>query len=102
MNLSVETSGTKQCLVKNVGTVGGSHDDDTAICAKTVHLCEQLVQRVFTLIITAHRSSFSTSTSNGINLVDEDDAWGFGLGLLEEVTNTARSHTNKHFHEFRT
>ena len=49
--LSVETPGAQQCLVEHVGTVGGSQHDDAAVVAETVHFGEQLVERVFALIV---------------------------------------------------
>ncbi len=40
--------------------------------------------------------------TNGVDLVDEDDARGVLLGLLEHVAHTAGTDTDEHFHEVRT
>ena len=52
--LTVETSGTKQCLVKYVHTVGSGKDNHTTIGTEAVHFSQQLIQSVFTLIISTH------------------------------------------------
>ena len=51
IDLTVETAGTQQSLVENVGTVGGGENYHATVAAKTVHLGEQLVERVFTLVV---------------------------------------------------
>ena len=51
MNLTVETSGTKQCLVEDVRTVGCREYDDTGIGVESVHLGKQLVQSVLSFVI---------------------------------------------------
>ena len=40
VNLTVETTSTKQSLVEDIGTVGGSEDDDARVGAEAVHLGE--------------------------------------------------------------
>ena len=100
--LSVKTSGTQQGLVQNVGTVGSSQDDNTAVGTETVHLGEQLVQGVLALIVAASADIAAAGTAHGINLVDEDDARTLLLGLAEEVADTAGADANEHLHEIRT
>ena len=97
--LTVETSGTQKRLVQDVGTVGCSQDDDTAVGTETVHLGEQLIQRILTLIIAASADVAAAGTAYGVYLVDEDDARTLLLGLAEEVADTAGADTNEHFHE---
>src|SRR5579864_2848846 len=40
-------------------------------------------------------------TSNGIDFVDENDAGGILLALLEEIAHAARAYSDKHFDEVR-
>ncbi|MNZ58682.1 hypothetical protein D3C78_766960 [compost metagenome] len=40
--------------------------------------------------------------TNGVDLVDEDNAWGVLFGLLEHVAHTAGTHTDEHLDEVRT
>ena len=52
-DLSVETSRTEQCRIKDITAVGRRHYDDGIILGKAVHLDKQLVQSLLTLIVTA-------------------------------------------------
>ena len=102
MNLTVEASGTQQGRVEHVGTVGSCQCDDAAIGSEAVHLRQQGVQRVLTLIIAAHGRVLGTGTSHGIDFIDEDDARCLLLSLLEQVTHTAGTHADEHLHEIGT
>ena len=102
MYLAVKTSCTQQGLVQNVGTVGGGQNDDTTVGAETVHLGEQLVQRVLALVVATRADVAATGTSHGIYLIDEDDARALLLSLAEEVADTAGTNANEHLHEIRT
>ena len=102
VNLTVEATGTEQGTVEDVSTVGGCQDDDAAVGAEAVHLGEELVEGALALVVASHGSSFAAGTTDGVNLVDEDDARCFGFCLLEEVAHTAGAHTYEHLHEFGT
>ena len=99
MDLTVEASGTQQRLVQDVSTVRGGHDDDTAVGAKAVHLRQQLVQGALALVVAAHHGVVGTCTTHSVDLIDEDDARRFLLGLAEQVTHTAGTHAHEHLHE---
>src|SRR5207244_2140441 len=83
---AVETAGTQQRRVKNIRTVSGSHQDHAVVGLKTVHLDEQLVQRLLTLIVTAAQTG-ATVTADSVDFIDEDDAGSILLALFEEVAN---------------
>ena len=51
VDLAIESTCTHQGFVQNVSTVCSSQDDHPAVCAKTIHLREELVQGILTLII---------------------------------------------------
>ena len=69
--LAVETSCTQKGLVEHVDAVGGSEDDDTGVGAEAVHLGEQGVQRVLSLVVAAHSRVAAAGTADGVNLVDK-------------------------------
>ncbi len=73
VNLSVKTSSPHQCLVQNVRTVGRCQDDDPTVGSKTIHLSQQLIQGVLSLIVGTKVGILAACPSNGINLVDEND-----------------------------
>ena len=99
MNLTIETTRTQQCLVKNVNTVGSRKNDNATICSKAIHLSQQLVERILTFIVTTHCGILSTSTSHSINLIDKDDTWSLLLGLTEKIAHTRSTNADKHLHK---
>ena len=94
--LAVETAGTQQRGVKNIGAVCRRHDDDALVRAEAVHFDEQLVERLLTLVVAAAETC-AALTAHGVDLVDEDDGRGDLLRLLEEVTHAACTDADIHF-----
>ena len=101
MYLTVKASCTQQCLIKNIHTVCCCQDNDTRVGTEAIHLCEQLVERILTLIIATHRWVLATRTTYGVNLINKDDTGSLLLSLAEEVAHTRGTHTHKHLHEVR-
>jgi hypothetical protein len=50
-HLPVEATRAQQCRVQDVGPVGGGDDDDAGVALKAIHLSQQLVQGLLTLIV---------------------------------------------------
>ena len=100
-DLTVEPAGTQQSRVKHVRTVGRGDDDDTFVGLKAVHLDEQLVQRLLTLVITAAKAG-AAMAADRVNLIDEDDARSVLLGLFEHVAHAACADADEHLDKVRT
>ncbi len=49
----IEAPGTQQSLVEHFGTVGGGEDDHGGVGLKAVHFREDLVERLFALVVAA-------------------------------------------------
>ena len=86
-DLPVKPPRTKKRRVKNIRTVRSGHDDDTAVRLKAVHLDQKLVQRLFTLVVSAAQSGTSLA-SDGVQLVDEHDARRVFLRRVKQVAYT--------------
>ncbi|MNG98035.1 hypothetical protein D3C79_571620 [compost metagenome] len=97
-HLAVETTGTQQRRVKHVRTVGGGDDDDAIVHFEAVHLDQQLVEGLLTLVVTTAHAGATVAT-DGVDFVDEDDARRVFLGLLEHVADTAGTDTDEHLDE---
>ena len=97
INLAVETPGAQERLVEDVNAVGGSEDNHATIGAETIHFGEELVERVFALIVRAHIRILAAGTSHSVDFVDKHDARSLLLGLTEEVADARSTHTHKHF-----
>ena len=100
-HLAVEAAGTQQRRVQHVGAVGGGDQDDALAGFEAVHLDQQLVQRLFALVIATTQAG-ATLAANGIDLVDEDDAGSVLLGIFEHVAHTRGTHADEHLDEVRT
>ncbi len=67
-----------------IRTVGGGQDDDAVVARKAIHLGEQLVQSLLTLVV-AEDPPLSRFLTDGIDLIDEHDAGRLFVGLLKQI-----------------
>ena len=86
-DLSVETARPQKRRIEYVRSVGCSQNDDARILRESIHLNEQLVERLLSFIVTAAEACASAS-SDSVDLVDEHDARRVLLGLIEEVSDS--------------
>ena len=101
VDLSVESAGTHERGIEYIRAVGRRHDDDAVVGLEAVHLDEQLVERLFTLVVAAAEPRAALA-SHGVDFVDEDYARHAVLRLIEEVAHSRRAHTHEHLDEVRT
>ena len=95
----VEPAGAGQGRVEHVGPVGRGDDDDLVGRVEAVHLDENRVERLLAFVMSAGREPTASSTTDRVDLVEEDDARGVLLGLLEEVSHSTRTHADEHLDE---
>ena len=86
--LSVKPARPHEGIVQNVSSVGSSNDNDACIALKAVHLRQQLVQCLLTLIVATANTS-STGSTHSINLINKDNAWCILL-CLQRMTKIVR------------
>ena len=99
-DVAVKASGPQQRRIQYFGPVGGRQQDNTDVGIKTIHLHQELIQRLLAFIVTAHGSDPS-GLSKRIQLIDENDTGGFFGGLLEEISYPRGPQAHKHFHKLR-
>ena len=97
-NAPVETARTKQRGVEHVGTVGRRDENDAFVRFETVHLDEQLVQRLLALVVSAAEAG-AAMTADRVDLVDEDDARRVLLALFEKVAHARGADADEHLDE---
>ena len=98
---AIEAAGAQQRRIEHVGTVGGGDQDDAFVGLEAVHLDQQLVQGLLALVVSAAEAC-ATMTADRVDFVDEDDAGGVLLALLEQVADAACADADEHLHEVRT
>ena len=69
--LTVKSAGTQKRGVEDIGAVGRRDDYNALVCAKAVHLDEQLVQSLLALVMSAAHACASVA-SDGVYLIDKD------------------------------
>ena len=97
-DLAVEATRAQQGGVEDVRPVGGGDHDDAALDVEAVHLDQHLVEGLLALVVTATEPGAAVP-ADGVDLVDEDDRRGVGLGLLEQVADARGADTDEHLDE---
>src|SRR5438045_4490198 len=97
-DLAVEAARAQERRVEDVGPVGCGDDDHVRVRVEAVHLDEDLVEGLLTLVVRAAEAGAALATDR-VDLVDEDDAWGVALGLVEQVAHATRADADEHLDE---
>ena len=100
-NLAVEATRAQQRRVQNIHAVRGGNKHHGVVLVKAVHFNKQLIQRLLAFIMAATHTS-TTLTTNGVNLVDEDNGRTCLFCLIKQVAHTGSAHAHEHFHKVRT
>src|SRR5436309_3029090 len=99
-DLPVEAARAQERLVEHLGAVRRSHDDHALRGVEAVHLSQQLVEGLLALVVAPDEPGAArTRLADRVQLVDEDDARGLVLGLLEQITDARGTHTDEHLDE---
>ena len=99
-DLAVEAARAQEGGIEDVGPVGGRDHDDVVLGLEAVHLHQELVERLLTLVVTAAEAG-AAMAADRVDLVHEDDAGAVLLGLLEEVAHAGGAHADEHLDEVR-
>ena len=99
-NPSVKPSRTQKRGIQDFRTVGCRKNQKTFIRVKSIHLCQELVQCLFSLVIAAHNCI--TCFSDSVDFINKHNTRSHLLSLLEQITHTGRAHAYIHFHKSRT
>ena len=100
-DLAIEAARSQQRRIEHVRAIGRSDDDDAFVALETIHLDQQLVQRLLALIVTAAQAG-AAMAADRVDLVDKDDARRMFFSLLEHVAHARGADADEHFHKVRT
>ena len=95
----IKASWTGEGCIQHISSVGGCQQNHPRIVGKTIHFREQLVQGLLPLVIPSTDSG-TALTTDGVNLIDEHDAWGLLLRLTEQITDPTGPDPDKQLNEF--
>ena len=99
-NPAVKPSRSEQRLVQRLRTVGRRKDDDALLAVESVHLAQQLIQRLLALVVSADARAVALF-ADGINLVNEYDTRCLLIRLFKQIAYLSRAHANEHLDELR-
>ena len=68
------------------------------LASKSVHFHQQLVESLLALVVD-RADMHAALAADGVEFVDENDAGGVLLGLLEQVADAGRPDADEHLHE---
>src|SRR5205085_12084250 len=94
----VEPTWPQERLVKHIRSVGSGDDDHAFAARESVHLGQDLIERLLAFVI-ATKGARATCATDGVQLVDEDDGGRGGAGLSEQVAHPTGTHADDHFYE---
>jgi hypothetical protein len=100
-NVPIEPSWTEQRGIQYVRPVGCGDENDSLVGLESIHLDQQLVQRLFPLVIAATEAG-SAVTPDGVDFVDKNDARGLLFALNEKVTDSGSADADEHFYKIGT
>ena len=98
-HVPVEAAGTQEGRVEHVGPVGGGQHDHRFGLLKAVHLAQDLVERLFALVVSAAKAG-TPLAADRVDFVDEQDAGGAFLGRAKQVADAGGPHADEHLNEF--
>ena len=97
-HLPVEAAGPQQGAIEDLRPVRGRENDHADVRLEAVHLDQQLVERLLAFVVDRPHVDAALA-ADGVDLVDEDDAGGVFLGLLEQVADAGGPDADEHLHE---
>mmetsp|Transcript_30476 Transcript_30476/g.81987 ORF Transcript_30476/g.81987 Transcript_30476/m.81987 type:complete len:351 (-) Transcript_30476:793-1845(-) len=100
-DLAVKAARPHEGVVQDVRPVGRCEDDDARRGVEAVHLHEELVERVLTLVVASREAALAALAPHRIDLVDEDYARGHGARLGKEVADARGTDAHEHLDEVR-
>ncbi len=99
-DLPVEAARTQKRRIQDIGAIRGRNEDDALVGFEAVHLDQKRVQGLLALVVTAAQPCAAVA-SDGVDLIDEDDAGSIFLALREEVPHAGGADADEHLDEVR-
>src|SRR5205814_1382957 len=99
-DLAIEPAGTQQRGIEHIGPVRRGDNNDTFLRIEAVHLDEQRIERLLTLVMPA-ADAVAAMPADRVDFVDENNARRGFLPLLEHVAHPRCADADKHLHEIR-
>ena len=100
-HFSVKPPRAKNGRIQNIHTVRRSHNNNSLIRSKAIHLYQKLVQCLLSLIM-ASAHTCSAASCHRINLINKYNTGRIVFRILKEISHTGCSNSDKHLHKIGT
>jgi hypothetical protein len=100
-DLPIEAPGAHERLVENLRPVGRGHHCDATGRVEAVHLGEQLIQGLLSLIVSAEAWTDAACAADRVEFVDEDYAGRLFARLFEQLADARGAYADEHLDELR-
>ena len=97
-HVAVKAARPQERGIEHVGPIGGGEHDHTLRLAEAVHLGEDLVERLLSLVVAAAEAG-TADAAHGVDLVHEQDRGRGVFRSLEHVAHPRRAHAHEHLDE---
>src|SRR5439155_959312 len=100
---AIEAPRAEESRIENIDPVRRREHDDTFTAGESIHLREDLVERLLAFVepAAATLDRRASRAADRIDLVDEHDRGGDLARFCEEITYSARTDTDHHLDELR-
>ena len=102
LGTAIEPARTQQRRIQDLRAIGGGEQHKAAAGIEAIQLRQQLVERLFLLVMAARERECAARPTQGVQFVDEDDGRSGGAGLLEKVAHARGPDADEHLDELRT
>src|SRR2546425_10173090 len=99
-NPPIEAARAQQRGIEHVRTVGRRDEDYALVRLESIHFDEELIERLLPFIVPATEPGPSVP-ADGVDPIDEHDAGGMLLALLEQVADAGCPDAYEHLNEIR-
>ena len=99
LHLAIEATRSKQGRIEHLGSVCRGHDHHPGSGIEAVHLRQELIQGLLSLVIGDDRAT--SALADGVDLVDEDDRRGPLARIGEQVPHAGGPHPDEQLDEAR-
>ena len=98
-DLPVESAGPQQRRIEHVGPIGGRQHDHPFVAGESVHLGQDLIERLLALVVAADRPRAAARPADRVDLVDEDDRRRHFPRFGKEFADAAGADADDHLDE---
>ena len=99
-DLPIESAGAQKRFIEDIGAVCSRHNYYAFVFTEAVHLNEQLIKRLLSLVMPAAEAR-TALTAYRVYLIYKHDGGSVFLRLVEQIANTRSAHTYVHFNKIR-